>query len=60
MFSYTSDPAELQHRAASFIKAIGDGWLRIPEGKAYRLENAAEAHRDIQGRSSQGKLYLTP
>ena len=60
VFSYTSDPAELQHRAASVIKAIRDGWLRIPEGKAYRLENAAEAHRDIQGRSSQGKLYLTP
>jgi hypothetical protein len=32
----------------------------VDEGKAYPLEGAAEAHRDIESRSTQGKLYITP
>jgi len=60
VFSYTAEPAELQHRAGAVIEGIRAGWLRLDEGKAYPLERAAAAHRDIEGRSSQGKLYLTP
>jgi NADPH2:quinone reductase len=60
VFSYTADAAELQRRAGTVIDAIRAGWLRADEGKAYPLEQAVEAHRDIESRSSQGKLYLTP
>jgi NADPH2:quinone reductase len=59
VFSYTADPAELKRRAGAVIEGIRAGWLRMDEGKAYPLERAAEAHRDIESRSTQGKLYLT-
>ncbi|MBO1073235.1 quinone oxidoreductase family protein [Roseomonas marmotae] len=60
VFSYVADPAELQRRAAVVVEAIRAGWLRIPEGTAYDLGQASDAHRDIEGRGVKGKLYLTP
>jgi NADPH2:quinone reductase len=60
LFSYTADPAELQRRSKAVIEAIEGGWLRIDQGKAYPLDGAAEAHRDIEGRGTQGKLYMDP
>jgi NADPH2:quinone reductase len=60
VFSYTADPSELRRRASDLVEAIREGWLRMGEGTAYDLESAAEAHRDIEGRATQGKLYLTP
>ncbi len=60
VFSYVADPAELQRRAASVIDAIRAGWLRVGDGTAYDLGSAADAHRDIEGRSTQGKLHLKP
>jgi NADPH2:quinone reductase len=60
VFSYTADPAELQRRAAAVIDAIRSGWLRVGDGTAYGLDRATDAHRAIEGRGTQGKLYLTP
>ena len=45
---------------AEVIEGIRAGWLRIDQGTAYPLDRAAEAHRDIEGRGTQGKLYLEP
>jgi NADPH:quinone reductase len=59
VFAYTADTAKLQRRAAEVMDGIRAGWLRMDQGRAYPLENAAEAHRDIEGRGTQGKLYLT-
>jgi NADPH:quinone reductase len=58
VFSYTADPTELQQRASEVIKSIQEGWLKIAEGTAYDLNNIADAHRDIESRKTQGKLYL--
>jgi NADPH2:quinone reductase len=58
VFSYTADAAELQHRAGAVIEGIRAGWLRVDEGKAYPLESATQAHRDIESLDTQGKLYL--
>jgi NADPH2:quinone reductase len=60
VISYTADPAELQRRAAAVIAAIQVGWLKLDEGIVYDLGHAADAHRAIEGRGTQGKLYLTP
>ena len=60
VFSYISDPAEFRRRAAAVIGGIQEGWLRSGEGAAYTLGQAADAHRDLQGRGTQGKLYLAP
>jgi NADPH:quinone reductase len=42
------------------IRGIEEGWLRFGQASAYPLARAADAHRDLQARSTQGKLYLTP
>jgi NADPH2:quinone reductase len=60
IFSYVTESAELQRRAAAVIDAIGAGWLRMGHGTAYELDHVADAHRAIEGRGTQGKLYLTP
>jgi NADPH2:quinone reductase len=59
-FSYISDPGELRLRAAAVMDGIQEGWLHLGEATAYDLGRAADAHRDLQGRGTQGKLYLTP
>jgi NADPH2:quinone reductase len=58
VFSYTSDPLELQQRAGEVINAIQEGWLKIADGTPYNLNNVSNAHRDIESRKTQGKLYL--
>lgn len=60
VFSYVADPAELQRRGTAVIEAILAGWLHVPDGTAYDLGRAADAHRDLEGRGTKGKLYLTP
>jgi NADPH:quinone reductase len=60
VFSYISDPGELRRRAAAVMDGIQEGWLHLGEATAYDLGRAADAHRDLQGRGTQGKLYLTP
>jgi NADPH:quinone reductase len=60
LFTYAADPSELQRRAAVVVEAIQSGWLRMGQGSAHALANVAEAHREIEGRGTTGKLYLTP
>jgi NADPH:quinone reductase len=60
VFSYISDPGELRRRAAAVMDGIQEGWLHLGEATAYNLGRGADAHRDLQGRGTQGKLYLTP
>lgn len=60
VFSYVADPTELRQRAAMVIAGIEAGWLQISDAAAYDLGRAADAHRDIESRRTQGKLYLTP
>ena len=59
VFSYVAEPAELQLRAAAVIEAIQAGWLRPSEGTPYALARVSDAHADMEGRRTQGKLYLT-
>lgn len=60
LFSYVADGAELQRRAADVVEATYGSWLRMGEGTAFGLDRAPEAHRALEGRGTQGKLYLTP
>jgi NADPH2:quinone reductase len=60
VFSYTADAVELQQRASAVVEAIQARWLRVGDGTAYQLDRVADAHRDIEERGTQGKLYLTP
>jgi NADPH:quinone reductase len=51
---------ELLWRAGDVLKWIGSGKLNLVIDKTYPLANAADAHRDLEGRKTAGKLLLIP
>lgn len=57
---YVSDPKELRRRASDLFQWIEQGKLKIQVHKIYPLEDAAEAHRDLESRKTTGKLLLKP
>ncbi|HEX4228859.1 MAG TPA: quinone oxidoreductase [Bryobacteraceae bacterium] len=57
---YIGDPAELRWRSSDIFKWIEDGRLRLHIQKIYKLADAAEAHWDLEGRRTTGKLLLEP
>ncbi|NKE63954.1 quinone oxidoreductase [Lentzea sp. PSKA42] len=58
--AYLLDRAEFEWRAADLFGAILDGTLNIRIGGRYKLEEAAQAHTDLQSRRTTGKLLLLP
>ncbi len=57
---YTATPEELAWRAGDVLGWIAQGKLKLHIHKVYPLADAAEAHRDIEGRKTTGKLLLVP
>ncbi|SFR25394.1 NADPH2:quinone reductase [Lentzea waywayandensis] len=58
--AYLLDRAELDWRASDLFGAIVSGELNIRIGGRYKLEEAAQAHTDLQSRKTTGKLLLLP
>src|ERR1700733_2730486 len=56
--SYTATPDELDWRANDVLNWIGQGKLKLHIHKTYPLAEAAQAHRDLEGRKTTGKLLL--
>jgi NADPH:quinone reductase len=57
---YVSDRKELEWRASDLFGWLKDGKLKVEIHKTYRLADAAQAHRDLEGRKTTGKLLLRP
>jgi len=57
---YTTTREELEWRANEVLQAIVRGDLKLRIHKAYPLASAADAHRDLEGRKTTGKLLLIP
>ncbi len=57
---YTATREELLWRAESLFSWIGQNNLSVRLGGAYRLSEADQAHRDLEGRKTTGKLILIP
>jgi len=57
---YTRTREELLWRAESLFSWIGQGNLDVRIGGSYALEDAAQAHQDLEGRRTTGKLILIP
>jgi NADPH:quinone reductase len=51
---------ELQARAGAVLKMIKDGDLKLRIEHTYPLAQAQQAHRDLEGRKTSGKLLLLP
>jgi len=58
--AYSSTREELEWRAGDVLKWIGEGKLKLHIYKTYKLSDAAQAHRDLEGRKTTGKLLLIP
>jgi NADPH2:quinone reductase len=58
--NYIATPQELQQRAAAVFGMIREGALKLRIEHIYPLEQAAQAHRDLEGRKTTGKLLLLP
>ncbi|QIS20735.1 quinone oxidoreductase family protein [Nocardia terpenica] len=57
---YTRTRDELLWRAGDIMTALASGALRIRIGATYPLADAAQAHRDLEGRKTTGSLILLP
>ena len=57
---YTATREELLWRAESVLSWIGNNTLDILIGNTYPLSEAAQAHRDLEGRKTTGKLIFIP
>lgn len=57
---YTRERQELEWRAGDVFAAITDGSLTVRIGAEYPLDQAAQAHRDLESRKTTGSIVLIP
>jgi NADPH:quinone reductase len=57
---YTATREELEWRANDVMQMIAGGDLKLRIHKIYPLAEAQQAHRDLEGRKTTGKLLLVP
>lgn len=57
---YTAARAELLERAGEVLGDVADGALQVRVGREFPLEQAADAHRELEGRRTTGKVLLVP
>lgn len=55
---YVTPRAELERRAADVFGWVASGKLKVRVGHKYKLEDAAQAHRDLEARKTTGKALL--
>lgn len=57
---YAATRHELEWRAGDVLNWIAQGKLKLRIDRTYPLAQAADAHRDLEGRKTAGKLILLP
>jgi NADPH2:quinone reductase len=57
---YVAVRNEMLERAEEVLGWVADGVLRVRVTHRYRLEEAGQAHADLEGRRSTGKLLIVP
>ena len=60
LLHYTSAREELEWRANDLFNMIVAGKLNLRIAHIYKLDQAQQAHRDLEGRKTTGKLLLIP
>ena len=56
--NYTSTRQELEETTAELFDVVGSGAVRIEVNQTYALEDAAQAHRDLEARRTTGSTVL--
>jgi NADPH2:quinone reductase len=57
---YIATRDELEWRAGDLFKWVAEGKLKLRIEHTYPLAEAAQAHRDLEGRKTTGKVLLIP
>ena len=57
---YIASREELEQRANDIFRMISAGNLKLRIGHRYKLQDAQQAHRDLEGRKTTGKVLLIP
>lgn len=57
---YIAERTELESRANDVLGWAASGKLKVSIGQKYALKDAAQAHRDLEGRKTTGKSLLIP
>jgi NADPH2:quinone reductase len=60
LFHYVARRADLERAARELFEVIGRGAVRIEIGQTYALQDAAQAHRDLEARRTIGSTVLLP
>jgi NADPH:quinone reductase len=60
LFHYTTTREEIQRRADDLFPWIEAGKLHVRIGAKFDLQDAADAHRALEGRATTGKVLLVP
>lgn len=60
LMNYIVTRDELEFYANGVLDLIKSGKLDIKIHKTYALKDAVEAHKDLEGRKTTGKLLLKP
>jgi NADPH2:quinone reductase len=57
---YIASRDELERRSADVLGLVANGKLKLRIEHVYKLQDAQQAHRDLEGRKTSGKLLLVP
>jgi NADPH2:quinone reductase len=60
LVTYTSKREDLEPMAAELFDMIKSGKVKIEINQTYALKDAAQAHRDLEGRKTTGSTILLP
>ncbi|MGZ4187310.1 MAG: quinone oxidoreductase family protein [Solirubrobacteraceae bacterium] len=60
LMTYARTPELLRERADELFALIADGKLHVRIGARYPLDQATQAHEDLEARKTTGKLLLIP
>jgi len=60
LVTYIASRADLEARSASVFDAVKSGKVKIEISARYKLADAAQCHRDLEGRKTTGAVILQP
>jgi len=58
--TYAAKREDLLAMAGELFGVVGSGAVKIPVSRTYALRDAAQAHRDLEGRATTGSSILVP
>jgi NADPH2:quinone reductase len=60
LISYTAKREELVAAAKELFDLVLAGKIKVTPRQSYALKDAAQAHRDLEGRKTTGSTVLVP